>query len=123
MWPYWLGAALIPVAEGLSAFGNTLAKVGIPVPQLRISESSGTIVSTAFSFPEYIMKKTLLAPFAITSSLNSGVTAVGRLIMFRVLPLMAMYGIYKKYYSMQNQQQELVTVQEMLEVLNSFGQV
>lgn len=44
------------------------------------------------------------------------------MLIYAVAPLIAFYGLYKKYSFLQSQQQELKMVQDMLATLRSFGE-
>jgi len=117
MWPYWLGASLLPVARGISSVGRTMADIGLPLPGTTYYygryEIGYEVRSTPLDFPINMLYK-------IVDYLPLG--PVGNLLIYNALPLMAFYVIYKQYNSMQSQQQELEMVRNILATLKSFGE-
>lgn len=113
MWPYWLGASLLPVARGISSVGRAIVDIGLPLPGTMYSSYTERAISTPLDFPINMLYK-------IAGYLPLG--PVGNLLIYNALPLMAFYTIYKQYNSMQRQQQELETVRNILATLKSFGE-
>lgn len=110
MWPYWLGASLLPVARGLSMVGRTMGNVGLPLP--------GTIYyargqSTPLDLPLQMINQAT----SVLDYMPIGIASVGNLLIYHVLPLMAFYGIYKKYSTREQQLQELNTLKELYGIL------
>lgn len=129
LWPYWLAASFGPsllmtgkVGGALIAFQTYLNEIGYnltspisdnPVGFFGVGGMGNLGIGQLLTMPAQL-------PYYINKALGLPKGTLSTLV-YSVAPLMAFYGLYKRYSSMQSQQQELEMVRDMLATLKSFG--
>ena len=115
LWPYVLAASFYPTVRGLYTVGKVFDSLA---GNKFLWNHSWTIRNSLWSVGN-LLQKPLLLPFVINDLLGLPRDVFPALV--AVAPLIAFYGLYKKYNSLQSQQQELEMVRDMLADLNEFG--